>query len=175
MQLSPELETVSCNNSGPESATITHVREGFLTWAILLNWCSLGWGMITESGLILLPSNRCFCCFESVAGSCKDVLSLCRNLEVERQRRKPWRLEFLVLTTAGPAGIRSDLTWAGILIQPKEAESLHVSHSRSSALICYWAAVRNLLFRVKVPMTSSYCRKEGENQQNWAWMTPRVL
>lgn len=42
------------------------------------------------------------------------VLSLCRNLRVERKRRKPWRLEFPTLTLAGPAGI---------LIQSREAET----------------------------------------------------
>lgn len=141
MQLSPEPEMVSCNNPGPESATIAHVSGGFLTWAIWLNRCSLGWAMITESALILLPSHKYFCCFESLAGACKDVLSLCRNLGVERQRRKLWKLEFSTLTLAGPAGI---------LIQSKEAEPVHVSHWRHPALICYWAAVRNLLFWVKV-------------------------
>lgn len=160
MQLSPELEMVSCNNSGPESATITHVSEGFLTWAIPLNWCSLGWGIITESALILLPPHKYF--FAALS-QLLGVLSLCKNLKVERQRMRPWGLEF------------PTLTMAGILIQSEKAESLHVSHSRHSALICYWAAVRNLLFWLKVWRILNYCRKEGENQQNWARMAPWVL
>ena len=37
MQLSPEPEMVSRNNSGPEPATITHVSEGLLTWRDFLH------------------------------------------------------------------------------------------------------------------------------------------
>lgn len=162
MQLSPEPEMVSCNNSGPEYATITHVNESFLTWAIWLSRCSLGWGMITESGLIFSHHTNISAALSQLLGPARMS---CHCAEIWGRKTKEETLKTLIP--------HPDRGWPSR--DPDPARGGRVCTVKTFSIDLLLGCCQKSFILGKGAEDPELVQEGRGNQQSWAWMAPWVL